>query len=705
MVLKRATRAVTSSQRQAKASLVCQRCSKSSRGELLKWPSTEVTSTQSARKGPWPHVSTACPSKWCGTSCAGGSSKRKPSLSQPRAKDSKPSRWPEKKARATETSERAARHTYQRSKSSHASSGTPKPARASRRVTAVSVQCAASPGRAPASSKLGLRRAMSEEPPGVPVLESDAAQHWQLPHRQLHIRGQAVQRQVHSRVAQLPHSGHVANDVEHVRPGHLSGREALGVLEVESEVDARVGRAVRLADAEVGSQRLADARGDILGRSALAQEEARGDVHAPIHRLLDAHLEGEGAGEDFRYLPQHLGLERGRGRPAALGHHVEDAGILRNGGVLVGRQHEGAGHTGQTPGVDFEVFAGDGACQGPEALRGQQLRGGDRLPIRATRGRSGVVDGHLHRVAVGVLKAALHDDEAPRVHVADRAAPRLVHHHHGASGRQAVGAGAEADGGLVPLVDADEEVGVAGAGVEEGVHLTEGALGGGHAGGAVDVGGEVQVRFEVGEAAGVEELGVRLRVLGHSEDAGRVCAGRNGGGGQQLEADGLRHFLSADNGAGGERDGGCWRQGQAQLHLGGGCLGTVKPVAQHACQGDDVAALSGGGEARFAGEVVLVAAKDVANEGVHLQQDVAEAGDFEIAPVGEDALHERDEARAQGVEVAVGVVGGRREKWHVGTRRQSLAAGHLAETGTSVWCPPRGMVGERRGEAPIAQGD
>ena len=71
-----------------------------------------------------------------------------------------------KNASTTVTSASEANSVNQRSKSSHASSGlAPKPASTSRLVTAASVQCSASPGSAPSSSKLGLRSAIRAAPP------------------------------------------------------------------------------------------------------------------------------------------------------------------------------------------------------------------------------------------------------------------------------------------------------------------------------------------------------------------------------------------------------------------------------------------------------------------------------------------------------------------------------------------------------------
>jgi hypothetical protein len=46
----------------------------------------------------------------------------------------------------------------------------------------------------------------------------------------------------------------------------------------------------------------------------------------------------------------------------------------------------------------------------------------------------------------------------------------------------------------------------------------------GHERGAVEVLGVVEVPLEVGEAARIEELGVRLRVLDHGDDARTVGA-------------------------------------------------------------------------------------------------------------------------------------------------------------------------------------
>ena len=90
-------------------------------------------------------------------------------------------------------------------------------------------------------------------------------------------------------------------------------RVALGVLDVEAEVDERVRRAVRLVHAEVRGEVRAHAVAHVVRRVALAQEDARGDVDGLVDRVLHADLERERAGVDLGHLLEHEVLERGVG--------------------------------------------------------------------------------------------------------------------------------------------------------------------------------------------------------------------------------------------------------------------------------------------------------------------------------------------------------------------------------------------------------
>ena len=70
----------------------------------------------------------------------------------------------------------------------------------------------------------------------------------------------------------------------------------------------------------------------------------------------------------------------------------------------------------------------------------------------------------------------------------------------------------------------------------------------------------------------------------------------------------------------------------------------MQSIPKHSCQGDDVLALGGSDQPRFPGKIIQIERDDVPDEGIHLDEQVAEAGGVEIGPVGEDALDQGDES-------------------------------------------------------------
>src|SRR5690606_16660858 len=79
-------------------------------------------------------------------------------------------------------------------------------------------------------------------------------------------------------------------------------------------------------------------------------------------------------------------------------------------------------------------------------------------------------------------------------------------------------------------------------------------------------------------------------------------------------------------------------------------------------------------------DVVLVEGQDVADEGVELDEHVAEARDLEVGPDGEHALHELDEPGPQRVEVLVGVVHRLGQQGHGRTSAAASAPVALSRT-------------------------
>ena len=324
-----------------------------------------------------------------------------------------------------------------------------------------------------------------------------------------------------------------------------------------------------------------------------------------------------------------------------------------------------------------------------QALGREQLGRGHRLPVRAAGRGRGVPHGDLHRVAVGVFEGALDDGDALGVDVARAAAAGLVGDRDGAARWHAAHAVAEAQRRAVVLVDGDHEVPVVRARVEEAIDLGERTLRRRHNGRVVEVRAEVEMQLEVGEPARVEKLRVRLRVLDQREDARRIGSRRDDGGREELEAHRLCHLLRAQHRAG--RDGDARHRHTRELEpdLSGRRLRALEAVAEHLRQRHHALALRGRDEAGLAGEVVLVEGQDVADVGVELDEQVPEARDVEVGPVGEHALDERDEARPKGVKVFVGVVDGLGQRGHGGMPpgRQSRSRGASGDGNECVRVP------------------
>jgi hypothetical protein len=110
--------------------------------------------------------------------------------------------------------------------------------------------------------------------------------------------------------------------------------------------------------------------------------------------------------------------------------------------------------------MDLEVLARDRARERAQALRREQLRRRDRLPVGAPLRARRVRRDNAYGSTVRVGKGALDHDEAPRIDVPNRAAANLVADRNRSGGRCAARAVAEPNRGAIVLVDEHHEVAI-----------------------------------------------------------------------------------------------------------------------------------------------------------------------------------------------------------------------------------------------------
>ncbi len=132
--------------------------------------------------------------------------------------------------------------------------------------------------------------------------------------------------------------------------------------------------------------------------------------------------------------------------------------------------------------------------------------------------------------------------------------------------------------------------------------------------------------------------------------------------GEELEEDGTRDGLGAEDLARGDEDVARHRRVEVERHSRRRGLRAGQAVADEACERDEAPALRRGHDPRLADLRIEVEAKRVADEGEELEENVAEARDLVLGPVGKHTLDELDEPRAQAVEVPLEVANVRREK-------------------------------------------
>src|SRR5690606_28959928 len=100
------------------------------------------------------------------------------------------------------------------------------------------------------------------------------------------VCGELVQLEIAGAVADLAHGLGVADDVEYIGPGDLAHWVALGILDVEAEVDEWVRGAVGLAHPEHGDEVLSHALAHRGPGEALPEVDTGFDVHGTVDGVL-----------------------------------------------------------------------------------------------------------------------------------------------------------------------------------------------------------------------------------------------------------------------------------------------------------------------------------------------------------------------------------------------------------------------------------
>jgi hypothetical protein len=204
-----------------------------------------------------------------------------------------------------------------------------------------------------------------------------------------------------------------------------------------------------------------------------------------------------------------------------------------------------------------------------------------------------------------------------------------------------------------------------------------------------------RARHRGSPALGVEHLQVRLGVLGGPRGARRPCWDHHVS--QELEADRVGDLAGAHDGPLGMQTAAveAWSSENTTSAVAALAPGSRYPsMAASALTFLRWVAVT----SRDSRLVVEVVGDDVADERVQLEQNVAEAGDREVGPVGQYALYQRDRPTAQSIEILVGHVQAGRQERHSGTARARHR--HWC-TGTTVRNSTRFPVtGKRVGHPP-----
>ena len=273
---------------------------------------------------------------------------------------------------------------------------------------------------------------------------------------------------------------------------------------------------------------------------------------------------------------------------------------------------------------------------------------------------------------------AVEHRDGVRVDVAGVAAAGLVGDLNRPRRRCAVSSVAEANRCPIVLVDEHDEVAIVRPRREQRRLLGVVAVARGRLRRPVQVRSSVEHDVGARERARVHNLALVLRVFGDALAVGG--ARRDEDIGEELEEDGTRDGLGAEDLPRGDEDVARHRRVEVERHGRRRGLRAGEAVADEARERDEAPALRRGHDPRLADLRIEVEAKRVADEGEELEEDVAEARDLVLGPVGKHTLDELDESRAQAVEVPLEVAN---------VRGRSAAAAAFTATPRATEAAPR----------------
>ena len=377
-----------------------------------------------------------------------------------------------------------------------------------------------------------------------------------------------------------------------------------------------------------------------------------------VDRWCGEHRKGHRVGERFGHHLLDL-IQQGLGRhPAAFGDHTQDAGVLRQPGILIGCEHQRASNARDSEPIDLVVLPGDRAIQHPQGLRRLDLALSDRHTRRTAGCCQLVCDAHANRVAKAVLKCTRDHLDRFGFNVSICPTAGLVGHGDRPGRDQTVGPIAKGHRCSIVLIDRNREVSIRWTAFEEVRHLVPCALR------CCDPTVEacVQERREgqheglIGKPGRLENFVLPFAVLNRDQDLRRIRQRRDECCGQQLKQNRVRDFLSPNDLACVDGNRASRDRSQAELDIDrrSGCAWQFE--SDQLRQRDDRSTLRRCHNSRLLRLVVLIVRPHIAHESEKLLEHVTEIQDVEVGPVWINAADQLLQPIVDRIEILVRVI-------------------------------------------------